>query len=328
MRRQWVTMGVTPVSARDLVGVPQVPHGATARRLDWSLLPPELRGLIEHRLGWSVVQATSAGAGFTPGFASTLVGADGRRAFVKAASTKAQAPFANAYREEIRKLGLLPAGLPVPRLLWSHEDDLWVAFGLEYVDGSNPVRPWHEPELAACLDTLEVLADQLTPCPMPLETFADDFAHMLLGWDHVRRTAPDWPHLDEAAGLAAAFPEATAGLTLVHTDARDDNFLTSSHQAVLCDWNWPVVGAPWIDTVCLLLSAHGDGLDADRLLAERRLTREVCPEHIDVLLALLAGFFLERRDQPVPNSSPYLRAHQAWYAEVTWDWLSRRRGWS
>jgi hypothetical protein len=99
-------------------------------------------------------------------------------------------------------------------------------------------------------------------------------------------------------------------------------------RAYLCDWNWPVVGASWIDTVCLLMTAFGDGLDADDLLARRRLTRDVDPESIDSLLALLCGFFLQRRDQPVPHSSPHLRNHQDWCAEATWAWLARRRGWS
>jgi hypothetical protein len=309
--------------------VTPVPHGRTARRLEWDMLPPPLRALIERRLGSRVTEAESAEAGFTPGFASVLTGEDGRRMFVKAANKKAQKMFAGSYREEVRKLGLLPPGLPLPRLLWSHEDDLWVALGLEYVDARAPARPWQRDDLDTCLDTLELLADRLTPPPMPLATFADDFARCLAGWDHVRATSPDWPHLSEAAGLASGFAEATAGRTLVHTDARDDNFmLVPGSAALLCDWNWPVVGAAWIDTVLLLISAHGDGLDADAVLAERRLTRDVDPERIDVLLALIAGYFLEGRDQPVPPYSPYIRVHARWYSEATWSWLAGRRGWS
>jgi hypothetical protein len=49
---------------------------------------------------------------------------------------------------------------------------------------------------------------------------------------------------------------------------------------------------------------------------------------VDVLLALLAGYFLERRDQPAPHTSPFLRRHQDWCAEVTWAWLAGRRGWT
>ena len=309
-------------------GLEPVPHGRTARRLDWLLLPPMVRRMIEGRLGSPVIDAASAGTGFTPGFASVLTGRDGRTMFVKAASKKAQKPFADSYKEEVRKLGLLPAGLPVPRLLWSHEDDLWVVLGFEHVDGPNPQRPWQRRELDACLDTLEVLADALTPAPASLATFGQELEGAVASWDHIRRTSPDWPHLEDAAALAARFAEVTSGNTLVHTDARDDNFLlTGDGRALLCDWNWPVVGAAWIDTVLLLISAYGEGIDTDTILAERRLTRDVEPEHIDVLLALIAGYFLEHRDHPTPNSSPYIRIHQAWYAAATWGWLTSRRGW-
>src|SRR4051812_35647629 len=307
------SMTPTTVGPRGVDAVDPVPHGATARRLDWLLLPPQLRRAIEGRFGTTVVRADSAGAGFTPGCASVLTGADGRQVFVKAASKKAQRPFADAYAAEVLRLRALPTGLPVPRLVWAHEDDLWVVLATEYVEGGPPARPWRREQLDPCLDTLEVLAAALTPPPMRLPTFATEFAHFLDGWDHVRSTAPQWPHLDEAAALAGRYASVTAGPAVVHTDARDDNFvLTATGGAVLCDWNWPVVGAPWVDTVCLLMTAFGDGLDADAVLASRPLTRDVDPEHVDVLLALLLGYFLERRDQPAPRSSPYLRRHQDW----------------
>ena len=319
------------IGPQDLDTVESVPHGRTARRLDWLLLPPEVRRLIEGRLGSPVAEAESAGSGFTPGFASVLTGEDGTKMFVKAANKKSQRPFAEAYAEEIRKLDALPPGLPVPRLLWSQDDDLWVILGLEYVDGHNPARPWRPHELNACLDMFESLADTLTPAPaqLRLNTFAEDFGDLLPCWDHVRTVAPEWPHLEDAVCLAARFAEATAGDTLVHTDGRDDNILLPvDGKPMLCDWNFPVIGAAWIDTVLLLISAHGDGLDANAFLAERRLTRDAAPEHVDALLALLCGYFLQRRDQPVPNSSPYLRVHSRWYSEVTWSWLAARRGWS
>ncbi len=321
-------MPLTARGPRDPSSLEPVPHGRTARRLDWLLLPPMTRRLVEDLFGTKVVEAVSVDAGYTPGLASVLTGADGRRIFLKAASKKAQRPFADAYREEIQKLRSLPSGLPVPNLLWSHEDDLWVLLALEYVDGHNPVRPWQRDELDACLDTLELVAQTLTPPPMRLAPFAEEFADFLDGWEHVRATSPDWPHLDEAVALASRYATASVGNTLVHTDARDDNLLLTAGRAYLCDWNWPVQGAAWIDTVCLLMSAFGDGVDADAVLAERRLTRTVDPEDIDSLLALFCGYFLARRDEPAPHSSPYLRVHQDWSAEVTWAWLAQRRGWT
>ena len=131
---------------QDLAEVENVPHGRTARRLEWQHLPPAVRALVEQRLGSPVAKADSQGSGFTPGFASRLTGEDGSRLFVKAASKKAQAPFAESYAEEVRKLGLVPAGLPVPRLLWHHEDDLCWAAGPSTAahrddPGSGPSSP-------------------------------------------------------------------------------------------------------------------------------------------------------------------------------------------
>lgn len=318
----------TATSPRDPSTLEPVPHGRTARRLDWLLLPPTTRRLVEERFSTSVVEADSAGSGFTPGCASVLTGADGRKMFLKAASKKAQRPFADAHREEIRALRSLPSGLPVPTLLWSHEDDLWVLLALEYVEGHNPARPWRRDELDASLDTLELLAQTLTPPPMQLATFADEFADFPGGWDHVRATSPGWPHLEEAVALAARYATASAGNTMVHTDARDDNILITPGRAYLCDWNGPVLGAAWVDSLCLLITAFGDGVDADAVLAERKLTRNVEPAAIDSMLALFCGYFLRRRDEPAPHSSPYLRVHQDWCAEVAWAWLARRRGWT
>ena len=310
--------------------VAPVPTGRTARRLEWQFLPPHVRTLIAERCGSPVVSAASQGGGFTPGFASVLTCEDGTKHFVKAASVKAQRLFAESYREEFRKLEALPQATPAPRLLWVHESD-WVVLGIEYVDARLPARPWTTADLDATLDALETVAAQLTPAPagLELDPFADEFGEMVDCWDHVRRVLPDLPHLDDAAALAAGFAAVTAGDTVVHTDVRDDNVLLDrAGRAWICDWNWPVRGAAWLDTVFALVGPRGDGLDVDAVLAERALTRGVPPEHVDAVLALLAGYFLKQRDEPVPPASPYLRQHQSWQGEVVWAWLAERRGWS
>ena len=316
---------------QDLATVENVPHGRTARRLEWAHLPPAVRALVEERLGSPVVAAESQGSGFTPGFASRLTGEDGSRVFVKAASRKAQGPFAESYAEEVRKLRLLPAGLPVPRLLWHHQDDLWIVLGFECVEGRPPRRPWRRAELLACLDSLAVVADRLNPVPpgFDLRPMPEDLPGLRTGWDYVRATHPGWPRLDEAAALAASYEDFPGNDAFVHSDARDDNFIvTGPGEALLCDWNWPALGAVWIDGVDLLVSAYGDGLDADTLLAEHPLTRDADPDHVDAWLAMLCGFMMEARDRPVPPTSPYLRVHSRWWSEAAWAWLSSRRGWS
>jgi aminoglycoside phosphotransferase (APT) family kinase protein len=304
--------------------VPPVPHGRTARRLEWQHLPPEIRAYVEQRLGAPVVGAESQGSGFTPGFASRLRGSGGERVFVKAASKKAQRPFAEAYAEEARILATLPRDLPAPRILWAHEDDGWVVLGFEDIEGKSPSRPWRGPELKACLAALELVA--AVPAPATLRPVHEELPSLVTGWQHVWKTRPDWPHLSEAASLAAQLPSLPGG-ALVHCDARDDNFLLTDAGALLCDWNWPVTGPAWLDAVSLMISVHGDGGDAELALSSTPLTLGVDPGHVDVWLAATSGFMLEARDRPVPPASPYLRAYQSWCAEAAWSWLARRRRW-
>ena len=313
-----------------------VPHGRTARRLEWRFLPPHVRDLVERECGSPVVHADSQGGGFTPGFASVLTCEDGSRHFVKAASDKAQRVFAGSYRREAVVRSSLPEGVPAPALLWSRDAD-WVVLGYEHVAARAPRRPWSRDDLEAALDALETCADLLTPPPQGLEhdTAVEELSSWPSRWDTLRETGPDRPHLEEAAALAASYAEAVDGETLAHTDVRDDNLLVTADGAVqLCDWNWPVLGADWLDTVFLLMGVHGDcvdvgdGVDVEEVLASRRLTRHVSPEHVDAVIALAAGYFLASADEPVPPTSPYLRDHQRWYGEACWSWLSQRRGWA
>ncbi|QIG42709.1 hypothetical protein G5V58_07855 [Nocardioides anomalus] len=301
-----------------------IPHGRTARRLDWVFLPPRVRAEVEGRLGSAVVEAASQDAGFTPGFASVLTCADGSRHFVKAASVKAQRMFADAYREEARKLGALPAEAPAPPLLWSVEVDDWFVLCTQYVEARQPARPWREDELALCLQTLAAAVPVLTPPPLPLPTAAEEFAAWPALWDDL-----DLPHREEASALAAAFASVMAGDTVVHTDVRDDNILlTTDGRALLCDWNWPFAGAPWLDSLFLLIGPRGDGVDVEAAIAASPLLSVVPADSVDVVLALVTGYFFTSAAQPVPHTSPHIREAQRWQGEACWAWLRERRGWT
>ena len=208
-------------------------------------------------------------------------------------------------------------------------DGDWVVLGLEYVEARAPRRPWHLTELNACLDTLETVADLLTPSPpgLELDPITDELAAWPAFWDHVNATR-DLMHGEEAAALAAGFAESLGGDTLVHTDVRDDNvLLVTDGRTLFCDWNWPTVGANWLDSLFMLIGPRGDGLDVEAVIAERRLLRDVPPEDLDRALAVTCGYFLRSADEPVPPTSPYVRDVQRWQGEVVWDWLCERRGW-
>jgi hypothetical protein len=283
-----------------------------------------VRSLIEQRIGTTVVQPISAGGGYTPGFASILLGADGTRHFVKAASVKAQRAFAESYRIEARRLRSLPPTTPAPRLLWAEEADDWMILETEHVDGRQPQRPWDPAELAAASAMLVAAASELTPAPgLGLDRAVDDWGEWVDLWDHVDR-----PHAIECKKLASRYAEVVDGETLVHADVRDDNLLVLQDGSVrLCDWNWPVVGAAWLDSLLLLIGPYADGLDVDAHIAAHPLLSTVDPEDVDVALALVLGYFEHSSVQPVPPTSPYVRRAQRWQRDVLRAWLGERRGW-
>ncbi|WP_017935609.1 hypothetical protein [Nocardioides sp. Iso805N] len=303
------------------------PVGRTARRLGWVHLPPPIRSAVERRLGSAVVDAASCDAGYTPGLASVVTCADGSRHFLKAASTKAQKVAADAYRIEARRLRTLPPTVPAPRLQWTHESDDWIVLGIEYVEGRAPVRPWTPTDLAACSDMLVAAATELTPAPgLGVPTYAEELGSWADLW--ATRLA-DLPHAAECAALTARIGEVSAGETLVHCDLRDDNLLLGAAGEVwLCDWNWPVRGAAWLDSLILLVGPRGDGLDVSAHIAGHPLLAAVPAEDVDVVLAHLLGYFTAAADLPRVSNSPYLRMVAGWQRDVLFRWLAERRRWA
>src|SRR5674476_1387581 len=70
--------------------------------------------------------------------------------------------------------------------------------------------------------------------------------------------------VEDLAALESDWAELAAGHTAVHFDMREDNLLiTDDGQVLVCDWSWLALAAPWVDLVGLLVSVHGDGLDAE-----------------------------------------------------------------
>jgi hypothetical protein len=256
-----------------------------------------------------------------------LTGEDGAQVFVKAANKVAQAQIAKAYDEEIRKVIALADAVPAPRLEWFSREESWVLLGYEAVTSRQPRRPWKAADLTRALDLADqiaVPADRL-PAELELSPLVEDLPELVTGWDVVDR---DWPHRDEAASLATVLASLPAG-HLVHADLRDDNILLAADGRTLaCDWNWPALGSPWQDSLDLLISAHGDGVDTEAVLRGRERLAVVDPDHVDAWLAGITGFMLAASQRPVPSTSPYLRIHNRWTAEAAWSWLAQRRGWS
>lgn len=306
-----------------------IPYGHTARRLEWTHLPPSVREVVERRIGSKVVEAESRTGGFTPGFASLVVTSAGSTHFLKAASLVAQRGIAEAYRAEGRGLRMLPPGIAVPRLQWMHDADDWVVLCIEAADGDQTPRPWTDADVRTASKALVTLAEALTPAPgLGVTDFATAYADWPSCWDHVRTAQPSLPHLEDAAALAAGFAEVTVGDTLVHGEVRDDNLIFIDDDTVMvCDWKWPSRGANWIDSLMLLVGPRQDGFDVNLHIASHPLLAQVPGESIDIVLALLAGYYFRAADQPAPASSKYLRSAAIEQRDALWNWLSERRGW-
>jgi hypothetical protein len=319
------------------ISLPDVPYGATAVRPKWSDLPESLRHAISARLGAPVISAQSAGGGFTRAFAAIITTAAGLSVFVKAAPL--QDPTSQWYAREAALTSALPAPVSAARPRWTLVESGYFAVCLEAIDGHVPSLPWSESELDATLSAWSAAAGALrAPSPELLAIGVPTLADILRGemswWSEMAadreplpRTARDTAapsHLGELAALERALPELATGSAMMHGDLRIDNVMIDRDgRAWLCDWTWPCLGAPWFDTVTLLVTAHASGLDADARLA----SWDAPEEGVDGALAALAGYWLVRADGGPSSASPHSRQHQRFSGEQALAWLAERRGW-
>lgn len=310
-----------------------VPHAATAQRPDWAGVPEPVRDWVQDQLQARVLSATSELSGYTPGFAARLRLDDGRRVFAKIGGWGLDW-LLESYAEEAIKRRLLPVGVPAPELISDAQavidDESWQLLIFDEIDGRPPHRPWTEADLAIAVRTVETAAQALTPAPAGYnwELLSDNLGG--LGPDKEQMIIERFgDHADELRELVTALPERCNGTTLVHLDLRDDNMIIGADgRGWIVDWNFPVLGKPFVDLVTLLMSARGDGQDVDQILDASPLVNRCDEEAIDSLLADLALYYAIACRGGEPDGSVYLREHQRWHAEVVADWLAERRNWT
>ncbi|GAA4713764.1 hypothetical protein GCM10023263_63090 [Phytohabitans rumicis] len=319
--------------------MPAVPYASTAVRPDWADLPADLRTAITARLGAPVTWATTAGGGFTRGFAAVLDTADGQRAFVKAASLSGQRHLTDWYAREMAVTAALPTAVPAARPQWTLTAAGYYVICLDAIEGRMPGLPWEPADLDAALAAWAVAAQALRQPPdelvaVGLPPLSEMIRADLSWWREIatgRETmpaAPPWveKQLDDLVALEAALPEYTRTTAATHCDLRLDNVLIDPGGAAwLCDWNWICAGPAWFDTASLLVSAYASGLDADALFAAHPTTQDAPADALDATLAALSGYLLTRPTHT--GASPHLAAHNRWTAEATLSWLASRHGW-
>ena len=274
--------------------------------------------------------AATQSAGFTPGLACRLTLADSTLLFLKGAHGATLPWVVDSYRTEAASVASLPAAVRAPALRWTAEVDGWFLAAYEDVDGRHPARPWMPSELDLVLGALTRVADALPPVPDGADApdYRADFAVLAANLDALDPAVVPvaWAH--EARRLADRVLRDAAATTLSHGDLRDDNLLIdASGEVRIFDWNFVSAAPAWFDLVGLACSVAGDGLDADAIVAQHPLTRDVETDLIDGTLALMFGYYVVAAAGPEVPTSPWLRSHQRWYRDATWSWLCSRRGW-
>jgi len=308
------------------------PPPAEGVRVHWEQLPDAVRAAIEERIGDRVVEAKTQPGGFSPGLAARLRTRDGRRCFVKAVSERANPDTPDLHRREAEVVAAIPIEAPVPRLLWTYDQDGWVALGFEDVDGHTPAQPWREDELRLVVDDLHRLHEMLTPSPIASTSAADGFATLIKGWEELKETkAPldDWSsrNIERLIQLEAKTPAAVPGRTLLNFDVRADNILIAGDRVFFVDWPWARIGAPFVEWLALAPSVHMQGGPKPEELLRMAPLGAVRDGAINAVIASLAGYFIGHSHRPPPPGIPTVRAFQAAQGEIALAWLRERTGW-
>lgn len=307
---------------------------AAGVRTPWEDLPETVRDAVVDVLGEPVVHATTQSGGFSPGVATRVRTATGRRAFVKAVSADTNPYSPQLHRAESRNAAALPDAVPAPRLLDTYDDGTWVALVYQDVPGRQPHVPWRKAELERVLDAVAELGRTLTPSPLDVPPAATALGGTFSGWRELLGRGDlaagldPWAatHLPRLAELAAPWPEAVTGDTLAHGDLRADNILlTDDGRTVFVDWPHALRATVWFDLLVMLpcVRAQG-GPDPEELFTAHPLGAGADPDAVTTALAALAGYFLHHCLLPPPPGIPTVRAFQRAQGDAALAWLRRR----
>lgn len=269
-----------------------------------------VRARVEAALGAAIVGFAPAVGGFSPALRGVATLADGRRAFVKAATDPDTAAW---LRAEWR--------------IYGHVESPHVARSLAFLAAEPPILlledlsacaeapPWSRAQVEAVERALAALSRIAAPPEVP----PLDPVGIFDGWARVvaepaRFVALGWR---DAAWMRATLPRLAAaearfdprGEALLHLDLRGDNLRFRDGEAVIFDWNWACRGNPLIDHAFWLPSLHLDGGPAP-ITRLRDAAAAAC----------VAGFFCWRGSQPRGAMPAGLRAFQRAQGRIALAW--------
>ncbi len=239
-------------------------------RLGFAEMPDELRAWVQDTLHSPIVATQEMTGGMSPGCATRLSCADGRRAFVKAVGAPLNPDSPSIFRREVAVLTLLGSDPLWADLQASYDDGAWVGLLLEDVEGTHPDLS-DDDTMNALLEATEMLGVALhdhVPSPDVMAHHLYDFSDIATRWaasvaeievlDGV--PVPDWVR-DDAAGWQARVSGLAAyeDPALLHFDIREDNLVQRPEGSIVfVDWGQALIGPAWIDPLMARLERAED----------------------------------------------------------------------
>jgi hypothetical protein len=301
--------------------------------------PDTVQAAVSDLLGSPIRAERAAAAGFTRSIASVVVGSGRTRLFIKAA------PIGAGLGEAVEAGAILAetVGEIGPRLVGFATVDDWRLAAYEVVEG-QAVTWWSAADVAELLAVLERMHEVTDPCPIAgtspyarafvpvlgtwqaLNHGDDEDADALLDVEHLRGVPlPVEVPVPMLAELESGWLRALAADTaLHHGDLRRDNVIRQPDGRLrIVDWTHLWTAPGWMDLVRVAPDVAACGHDPERLLRSSPW-RETPDEHVNVVLAGLAGRAWREGLLPEAPDLPGLRRMQREQGLHTLRWLEAR----
>ncbi|HEX6231454.1 MAG TPA: aminoglycoside phosphotransferase family protein [Actinomycetota bacterium] len=260
--------------------------------------------------------------GHTPARRWVVTLADGRTAFVKAATDELTASW---IRDEHLSYSLLRGAPFMPGYIGFYDDGSRPVLAIEDLSGAEWPPPWSPERVRAVLDCLDEVA--ATDPPDGLPRAADDHLGLRDGWREIERDPAPFLRLglcserwlsDTLPTLLEASRSAPLdGEDLLHFDVRSDNVCFRDGRALLVDWNWTSVGNRWLDVAAWLPSLHAEGGPPPEVVA---------PDVPPGLATVVASYLCAHACLPPIPTAPNVRPAQLRQARTALPWAASALG--
>lgn len=269
-------------------------------------------------LGSAIVEWRRIDRGYTPADRRVVTTADGRRAFVKTATSDDTAGW-----------------LEVERRVYARVTGSFLPHCLGYVAGARPTLvledlsdahwppPWGPGHLPALRSALARKSVASPPAGLPRLVQGDPIVE---GWTRVATDPRPFLSLGVASArwlerslpslIEASASAPLAGDALLHFDVRSDNVCFAGDRAILVDWNHAAIGDPRVE-LCFFapsLAYEGGPAPEELLPAEPGLA------------AVCAGYFAGAAGLPPPVPGSKVRELQRRQLGVALPWAVRALG--